>query len=103
MTQPVEVLASIRGMLRADGNALIAEEKTEDAFTAPASETERFFYGFSILTCLPAAMTERPTAAIGTVTRADTMRRLATEAGYRNVERLDEPALDTLRFYRLTP
>jgi 2-polyprenyl-3-methyl-5-hydroxy-6-metoxy-1,4-benzoquinol methylase len=103
MTQPVGVLASIRRMLRPDGVTLIADEKTEDAFTAPASETERFFYGFSILTCLPAAMTERPTAAIGTVMRADTMRRLATEAGYRDVERLDEPALDTLRFYRLTP
>ena len=103
MTQPVGVLASIRRMLRPDGVALIADEKTEDAFAAPASETERFFYGFSILTCLPAAMTERPTAAIGTVMRADTMRRLATEAGYRNVERLDEPALDMLRFYRMTP
>jgi len=103
MTQPVGVLASIRRMLRADGVALIADEKTEDAFTAPAGEAERFFYGFSILTCLPAAMTERPTAAIGTVMRADTMRRLGTEAGYRNVERLDEPALDMLRFYRMTP
>jgi 2-polyprenyl-3-methyl-5-hydroxy-6-metoxy-1,4-benzoquinol methylase len=103
MTQPADVLASIRRMLRPDGVALIADEKTEDAFTAPASESERFFYAFSILTCLPAAMTERPTAAIGTVIRADTMRRLGAEAGFANVERLDEPALDMLRFYRMTP
>ena len=103
MTQPAGVLASIRRMLRPDGVALIADEKTEDAFTAPASQAERLYYGFSILTCLPAAMTERPTAAIGTVMRADTMRRLGAEAGYRNVERLDEPALDMLRFYRMTP
>ena len=103
MTQPVGVLASLRRMLRPDGVALIADEKTEDAFTAPAGDAERLFYGFSILTCLPAAMTEQPTAAIGTVMRADTMRRLGIEAGFRDVERLDEPELDALRFYRMTP
>ena len=103
MTQPAGVLASIRRMLRPDGVALIADEKTEDTFTAPAGPAERLYYGFSILTCLPAAMTERPTAAIGTVMRADTMRRLGSEAGYQNVERLDEPELDMLRFYRMTP
>ncbi|MEA2629799.1 MAG: hypothetical protein QOE66_18 [Chloroflexota bacterium] len=103
MTQPAEVLASVRQMLRPGGVALIADEKTEDTFTAPAGDAERLFYGFSILTCLPAAMTERPTAAIGTVMRADTMRRLGSEAGFKAVERLDEPALDMLRFYRMTP
>ena len=103
MTQPVGVLASIRRLLRPDGVALIADEKTEDTFTAPGSASERLFYGFSIFTCLPGAMTERPTAATGTVMRADAMRRLGSEAGFRQVERLDEPSLDMLRFYRLTP
>lgn len=103
MTRPADVLASVRRMLRPDGVALIADEKTEDTFTAPAGDAERLYYGFSILTCLPAAMTEQPTAAIGTVMRADTMRRLGSEAGFRDVERLDEPALDMLRFYRMTP
>jgi 2-polyprenyl-3-methyl-5-hydroxy-6-metoxy-1,4-benzoquinol methylase len=103
MSQPVAVLSSIRRMLAPHGVALIADEKTEDAYTAPASESERLYYGFSVFTCLPAAMTEQPTAAIGTVIRADTMRRLASEAGFQNVERLDEPELDMLRFYRLTP
>jgi hypothetical protein len=64
---------------------------------------ERMYYGFSVLTCLPAAMTERPTAATGTVMRADTLRGYATDAGFGGFERLDEPALDMLRFYRLTP
>ncbi|MEA2675526.1 MAG: hypothetical protein QOI92_2718 [Chloroflexota bacterium] len=103
MTQPAAVLASIRRLLRPGGVALIADERTEDVFTAPGSETERLYYGFSLFTCLPAAMTERPTAAIGTVLRADTMRALASEAGFGTVDRLDEPALDMLRFYRLTP
>ena len=49
-------------MLRPGGIALIADERTEDAFTAPGDEIERIYYGFSLFTCLPAAMTERPTA-----------------------------------------
>ncbi len=103
MTQPVAVLASIRRLLRPDGVALIADEKTQDAFTAPAGASERLYYGFSIFTCLPAAMTERPTAATGALMRADMMRRLGSEAGFQRVDRLDEPELDMLRFYRLTP
>jgi 2-polyprenyl-3-methyl-5-hydroxy-6-metoxy-1,4-benzoquinol methylase len=103
MSQPVAVLADLRRMLRSGGVALIADEKTEDAFTAPAGEMERMYYGFSVLTCLPAAMTDRPTEALGTVLRADTMARLGSAAGFRTVERLDEPELDALRFYQLTP
>ena len=103
MTRPVDVLSSVRRMLRPGGVVLIADEKTADTFTAPAHEMDRMYYGFSIFTCLPAAMTVRPTAATGTVMRADTMRRLGSEAGFRRVERLDEPELDFLRFYLLTP
>jgi len=103
VSRPVEVLAAIRGMLAPGGVALIADEKTEDRFTAPAGESERMYYGYSVLVCLPAAMTERPTAATGTVIRADTMRAYAEAAGFASVERLDEPALDMLRFYLLTP
>ena len=61
-----------------------AHRRREDARTPsprPRDEAERLFYGFSILTCLPAVMTEQPTAAIGTVIRADTMHRLATRGG----------------------
>ena len=66
MSRPVEALGAIRKMLRPGGSALIPDEKTEDAFTAPGHNVDRMHYGFSILTCLPAAMTERPTAATGT-------------------------------------
>jgi 2-polyprenyl-3-methyl-5-hydroxy-6-metoxy-1,4-benzoquinol methylase len=103
MTQPAAVLASLRAMLKPDGIALIADEKTADVFTAPADDLERSYYGFSVFTCLPGAMTEKPSAALGTVIRADTMRRLTREAGFSGFERLDEPSLDMLRFYRLRP
>lgn len=103
VSRPVEVLSALRRMLRPGGLALIADEKTEDAFTAPAGEIERMYYGFSIFTCLPATMTERPTAATGTVMRAETLKGYAMDAGFSAVDRLDEPALDMLRFYVLKP
>jgi ubiquinone/menaquinone biosynthesis C-methylase UbiE len=103
VSRPVEVLSAMRRMLRPGGVALVADEKTEDTFTAPAGEIERLYYGFSLFTCLPAAMTERPTAATGTVIREETMRRYAAEAGFSSTERLDKPELDMLRFYQLTP
>jgi 2-polyprenyl-3-methyl-5-hydroxy-6-metoxy-1,4-benzoquinol methylase len=103
MSRPVEALSAVRRMLRPKAVALVVDEKTEDAFQAPAGEAERIHYGFSVFTCLPAAMTDRPTAATGTVMRPETMRRYASEAGFAAAEPLREPTLDTLRFYRLTP
>ena len=38
MTQPAGVLASVRRMLAPDGVLLVADEKSEDAFTAPGGE-----------------------------------------------------------------
>ena len=102
LSRPVDVLRAIRQMLAPGGTAIIADEKTADQFSAPAEPAERLFYGFSILTCLPAAMTEHPTAATGTVMRAETLRRYATKAGFKAVDILDLPN-ELLRFYRLTP
>jgi 2-polyprenyl-3-methyl-5-hydroxy-6-metoxy-1,4-benzoquinol methylase len=103
VSKPVEVLEAIRGMLAPGGTAIIVDEKTADAFTAPADLTERMFYGFSITCCLPAAMTDQPSAGTGTVMRADTLRGYAEAAGFGKTEILEDLEHDTLRFYRLTP
>jgi len=103
LSKPVEVLEAMRGMLAPGGTAIVADEKTADAYTAPADLTERLFYGFSITCCLPAAMTDQPSAGTGTVMRADTLRRYAEAAGFRKAEILDDLEHDALRFYRLTP
>ncbi len=102
LSKPVEALTSIRRVLAPDGVAIVADEKTADEFAAPGDEMERLFYGFSVLCCLPAGMSEQPSAGTGTVMRADTMRSYAVQAGFSNVEVLDIPH-DLLRFYRLTP
>ena len=89
-------------MLKPGGIALVADEKTAEAFTAPGDEVERIFYGFSIFTCLPAAMTDPRSAATGTVIREDTVRRYASEAGFTSFQRIDDPTPDMLRFYQLS-
>jgi 2-polyprenyl-3-methyl-5-hydroxy-6-metoxy-1,4-benzoquinol methylase len=103
VSKPVEVLEAMRGMLARGGTVIVADEKTADTFTAPADLTERLFYGFSITCCLPAAMTDQPSAGTGTVMRADTLRGYAEAAGFRTAEILDDLEHDALRFYRLTP
>lgn len=102
LSKPVEVLEAMRAMLAPGGSVILADEKTADAFTAPADTAERVFYGFSIACCLPAAMTDQPSAGTGTVMRADTLRGYADAAGFRVTEILDLDH-DALRFYRLTP
>ena len=102
LSRPVDALRSIHKVLAPGGCAIVADEKVAEVFTAPGDELERLFYGFSVLLCLPAGMSEQPSAATGTVMRAETMRAYAAEAGFSNVEVLDIPH-DLLRFYRLTP
>ena len=102
MSRPVDVLAGIRSMLKPDGTLIVADERTEDAFVAPASETERLYYGYSVLTCLPSSMAEQPSAATGTVMRRSTFEGYGREAGFSGVEVLPIEH-DFLRFYRLDP
>lgn len=102
LSNPVGVLAAMRGMLKPGGIALVADEKTPDTFVAPGDDVDRMHYGFSIFTCLPGAMTDRPSAATGTVIREETMRRYATDAGFTSFRRIDDPTPETLRFYELT-
>ena len=101
MPDPVAVLAAMRRLVGPGRPALVVDEKVADRFTAPGDDVERYMYGFSILHCLPVGMTERPTAATGTVMRADTLRGYAREAGFAAVEVLPVEH-DFFRFYGLT-
>ena len=102
MSYPVEVLRATRGLLNDGGVVLIGDERTEDAYTAPASDTERLFYGFSVFHCLPVGMVGEGAAGTGTVMRADTVRRYADAAGFASCEVLPIEN-DFWRFYLLRP
>jgi ubiquinone/menaquinone biosynthesis C-methylase UbiE len=102
MARPVAALRAAHGSLVAGGSVLVADELVGDELTAPASDQERYAYGWSVVGCLPAAMGDPQTAATGTVMRVPTLRRYALQAGFREVEVL--PIETTFwRFYRLLP
>ena len=85
---PVGILATMRKLAGREGTVLVVDERTEDAFTVPANEMERFFYSFSTLHCLAVSM-QNGGVGTGTVIRPDTMRRYALEAGFSKIETLD--------------
>jgi 2-polyprenyl-3-methyl-5-hydroxy-6-metoxy-1,4-benzoquinol methylase len=102
MSRPVDALRQARSMLAHPGWVVIADELVEDEFTAPASSLERYHYGWSVVACLPAAMDDPHTAATGAVMRPATLRRYASEAGFRRVDVLPIESPSWL-FYLLTP
>jgi 2-polyprenyl-3-methyl-5-hydroxy-6-metoxy-1,4-benzoquinol methylase len=102
MSFPVEVLSAARRLLADGGVVLIGDERTEDAFTAPASDVERLYYGFSVFHCLPVGMVGDGAAGTGTVMRAETVRRYAEAAGFSLCE-VAPIENDFWRFYLLTP
>jgi 2-polyprenyl-3-methyl-5-hydroxy-6-metoxy-1,4-benzoquinol methylase len=102
MSYPVDVLRACRELLSEGGSVVVGDERVADAFTAPGDDLERFYYGFSVLHCLPVGMVGEGAAGTGTVMRADTVRRYAKDAGFGGFEVLPIEN-DFYRFYRLTP
>ncbi len=100
MSYPVQVLSACRALLADGGSVIVGDERVPDEFNPPGDEIERFYYGFSILHCLPVGMVGDDAAGTGTVMRAGTMRRYATEAGFSTFEVLAIEN-DFYRFYRL--
>ena len=102
MSYPVDVLRACRGLLGEGGTVVVGDERVADSFPALGDDTERFYYGFSILHCLPVGMVGDGAAGTGTVMRSDTVRGYAEEAGFGGFEVLPIEN-DFYRFYRLTP
>lgn len=102
VSRPVEVLMTARRLAGEDGAVIVMDERVAETFSAPGDPIERFFYGASVLFCLPVGMAEQPSAGTGTVMRPDVLRAYAAEAGFGDVEILPIEH-DMWRFYRLLP
>jgi SAM-dependent methyltransferase len=102
MSYPVDVLRACRALLADGGSMVVADERVADSFAAPGDDMERFYYGCSVLHCLPVGMVGEGAAGTGTVMRSGTVRRYAEEAGFGGFEILPIEN-DFYRFYRLTP
>jgi 2-polyprenyl-3-methyl-5-hydroxy-6-metoxy-1,4-benzoquinol methylase len=85
---PTGILRTMRSLAGSSGTVLVVDERTEDRFTVPTNEMERFFYTFSTLHCLAVSM-QNDGVGTGTVIRPDTVRAYATDAGFTTVETLD--------------
>ena len=102
MSRPVDALRAARGMLRESGCVIVADERVEGEFTAPASIEEQYHYAWSVVACLPAVMGDPDTAATGAVMRPAILQKYARQAGFQGLDVLPVQA-GMLRFYRLTP
>jgi SAM-dependent methyltransferase len=102
MSYPVQVLSACRAMLADGGKVIVGDERVPDRFDPPGDEIERFYYGFSILHCLPVGMVGDGAAGTGTVMRVDTVRRYAAQAGFDRFEVLPIEN-DFYRFYLMAP
>jgi ubiquinone/menaquinone biosynthesis C-methylase UbiE len=102
MSHPVDALRTVHRLVAKDGAVLVMDERVAEAFELPTTETERFLYQCSVLLCLPNGMAEQPSAATGTVMRAETMQRYAEAAGFSSVTVLPIEH-ELFRFYRLKP
>jgi 2-polyprenyl-3-methyl-5-hydroxy-6-metoxy-1,4-benzoquinol methylase len=100
MAQPARVLQAIRLALGPGGTVIVADENVAERFYAPGDDLERMMYGWSIVHCLPVAMTETPSAAIGTAIRPETVLTCAAGAGFARIEVLPFDS-GFFRFYRL--
>ena len=100
LSRPVDVLAACRTALADGGTVVVADENVAPAFSAPGDVVERMMYGWSVSHCLPAAMAEQPSAALGTVLRPGTVDELARAAGFAGATPVDVDA-GFFRLYRL--
>ena len=100
MANPVGALRTMLTLAGDKGSVIVMDERTADSFTPQGNEIEALLYGFSVLACLPAGMSEKPSAQTGTVMRPDTLSKYATEAGFCQIGILP---IDNyfFRFYRL--
>jgi hypothetical protein len=79
---------------------VIMDERTAERFTPHDSGIDGFLYGFSLLACLPAGMSEQPSAQTGTVMRPETLKKYALAAGFSEMEILSIEHF-FFRLYRL--
>jgi 2-polyprenyl-3-methyl-5-hydroxy-6-metoxy-1,4-benzoquinol methylase len=102
MSDPVSALKGMRNLAGTKGTVLVVDERVGESFSTTENDIDWMMYGWSILHCLPVGMADKPSAATGTVMRADTLQSYASAAGFKSVDILPIENY-FFRFYRLIP
>ena len=103
MSQPVEVLRKLRGLLAEGGSVVVVDERVAERFEAAGDDIEKLMYGWSVMCCLATGMSEQPSAGTGTVMRPETLRAYAKDAGFMGDMESYEIGHPFFRLYRLVP
>jgi len=100
MAYPAEALAKMKDMLSDNGTVIISEEAVGDSLEENKNFFGHLMYNFSVLHCVPQSMAFPNSAAIGTVMKPSTMKKLSERAGFTSFEILpiENPFW---RFYQL--
>ncbi len=100
MAYPLEALSKMKELLSDDGTVLISEEAVGDSLEENKNFFGHLMYNFSVLHCVPQSMVFPDSAAIGTVMKPSTMKKLSEEAGFTDFKIL--PIENAFwRFYQL--
>jgi hypothetical protein len=92
MTQPTEMMKTIRRALKDDGTWLLVDIKAHDSLEMNVTKNPMasLLYGISVLSCMSSAMSEAGGEGLGTLglsaAKAETM---ARDAGFTQFKKLD--------------
>lgn len=100
MAHPVEVLSTVRKLVKPDGHVVVMDEAVAARFGDSRDDVERLMYGFSIFICLPDGMSHEGSVGTGTVMRPDKLEAYARDAGFAGISVLPIEN-DLWRFYSL--
>lgn len=91
MTQPMDVIRSVRGSLKEDGTWLIKDIRSDPDFEKNMDNPLlAMFYGFSVSACMSSAMSEPGGAGLGTLGfNPEVAQQMTAEAGFSRFQEHD--------------
>jgi SAM-dependent methyltransferase len=90
MGDPVTAARHIRQALAPDGTWMLVEPYAEDDVAGNLSPVGRVYYGFSTFLCVPHAISEHATEALGNQAGEPRMREITAAAGFTRFRRVAE-------------
>jgi hypothetical protein len=87
---PAGAAGHIRRALAGDGSWLLVEPAAGDRLEDNLNPVGRLFYGFSVLLCVPNALSQQPTAVLGSQAGEARTRELVTAGGFSRFRRAAE-------------
>lgn len=92
MGDPVGVAKHIRDSLKDDGSFMLVEPLAGDNLVENSNPLGAIFYGFSTLICVPTAVAQNASYALGAQAGEKRLSQVLRDGGFRQVQRVSETA-----------